>query len=319
MSVHPAAIPLPPLPGRDPAGHKGTFGTVGVVGGCATAETRMIGGPALTARAAFRAGAGLVKLAMPAPILDAALVITPSATGVALPVNAQGEIISHEAARAIDTLLREGDCLAIGPGLGRGEGPRAAAFRAINQEDCPSVVDADALNALAELPEFHRDFRAMAVLTPHPGEFRRLARALGLGEDISTDDARAAGAESLARALGCVVVLKGARTVVTDGQRTWVNTTGNAALATAGAGDVLTGAIAGLVAQFHKRPIPAGARTVSSEDRGGLSLFDCARLAVAAHGIAGEEWAAVEGADFGLLAAELADRLPGALTRLRGE
>lgn len=318
MSTEATDIPLPPLPARDPHGHKGTFGTVAVVGGCAHGDARMLGGPALSALAAFRAGAGLVKLAMPAPVLDTAVIITPSATGAPIAVDGDSMIVPHDAARVIDRLARSSECLAIGPGLGAGEGPRAAAFRAINQEQTPVVVDADALNALAETPEFHRDFRAMAVLTPHPGEHRRLAKALGLSEDVGSPEARRAAAEALARTLGCVVVLKGAGTVVTDGQRSWVNPTGNAALATAGTGDVLTGVVAALAAQFHRRPLVAGARTVSSEDRGGLSLFDCARLAVAAHGMAAEDWTRERSVDFGMLAAELADRIPCALSRLRG-
>src|SRR5690606_19702278 len=92
-----AALPLPPLPPRDPAGHKGTFGTVAIVGGCATPATRMIGAPALAALAALRAGAGLARLVMPAPILDAGLTITPSATGRPLPTDATGAVIPHEA------------------------------------------------------------------------------------------------------------------------------------------------------------------------------------------------------------------------------
>lgn len=318
MTAPPDGIPFPTLPARDPHGHKGTFGTVAIVGGCALAETRMIGGPALSALAAFRAGAGLVKLALPEPVTNAAITMTPSATGAPLPVDKNGAIIAHDAARVLDVLVSSSDCLAIGPGLGSGGGPVAASFRAINQESTPVVVDADAINALAELPELHRDFRAMAILTPHPGEYRRLAKSMGLSDDVSTPEARLRAGESLARTLGCVVVLKGAGTVVSDGQRTWVNSTGNAALATAGTGDVLTGLIAALVAQFHKRPLPAGSRTVTSEARGGLSLYDCARLGVAAHGIAAEDWAGDRGADFGMLASELADRLPRALARLRG-
>ncbi len=311
-------IPLPPFPLRDPRGHKGTFGTVAVVGGCARLDSRMIGGPALAALGAFRAGVGLVKLGVPEPILDAAITIVPSATGVPLPVDSSGMVVAHEASRVLDRLVASSDCLAIGPGLGQGEGPRATVFRAINQEQTPVVVDADAINALADMPDVHRDFRAMAILTPHPGEFRRLAKSMGLSDDIGTDAARVQGAEALARTIGCVVVLKGAGTVVSDGQRTWVNSTGNAALATAGTGDVLTGVIASLVAQFHRRPLVAGARTISSEARGGLALFDCARLGVAPHGMAAESWASDRGVDFGMLAAELADRISGALNRLRG-
>ena len=92
---------LPSLPPRDPAGHKGTFGTVSVIGGCAS-DPRMIGAPALAARGALRAGAGLARLVLPAPVLDAGLVVEPSATGRAMPTDASGRVVPHEAARVID-------------------------------------------------------------------------------------------------------------------------------------------------------------------------------------------------------------------------
>jgi NAD(P)H-hydrate epimerase len=166
----------------------------------------------------------------------------------------------------------------------------------------PLVIDADAINALAGLPDFGRDLRAQAVFTPHPGEYRRLAETLGLDADPARAESRPAAAEALARRLGCVVVLKGAGTVVSDGLDTWTNASGNVALATAGTGDVLTGVIAGLVAQY------GGA--------GGLSLYDCARLGVRAHGLAADRWSADHG-DTGLLAEELLDELPHVMAELR--
>lgn len=317
-----AALPLPPLPPRDPAGHKGTFGTVAIVGGCATPATRMIGAPALAALAALRAGAGLARLVMPAPILDAGLTITPSATGRPLPTDATGAVIPHEAAAVIDELAHSCTCLAIGPGLGRGDGPRAAALRAVQQDAVPVIVDADAINALAEIPQLTRDLRAAAVLTPHPGEFKRLTQSMGLRDDLGLDRSREAAAESLAQRLGCIVVLKGRGTVVSDGVRTWTATTGNAALATAGTGDVLTGLIAGLVAQFVAPPPPPGlpdavrARFPRPPGRP-LDLFDAVRLAVHAHGLAADRWVAARSASAGLLAGELADALPATLETLR--
>src|SRR5262249_28551276 len=136
------------------------------------------------------------------------------------------------------------------PGLGSGEGVKAASLRAVQREEIPVVVDADAINALADVPELVRDFRAAAVLTPHPGEYRRLAGSLGIRIDPVKPETRSDAAASLAQRLGCVVVLKGHQTVVSDGQRTWVNDTGGPELATAGTGDVLSGVIAGLAAQF---------------------------------------------------------------------
>lgn len=308
----PDGSPLPRLPARDPRGHKGTFGTVCVVGGCAHDDRHMVGAPALAATAALRAGAGLVRLVTPAPILDAALSICPSATGVPMRVNGAGRLVPHEAAAVIDAQVRSCDCLAIGPGLGASDGARAASLRAVQQEFVPVVVDADALNLLAEIPELTRDVRAAAVLTPHPGEFRRLAASLGIAHDPTDAASRPRAAESLAQRLGCIVVLKGAGTVVSDGQRTWVNTSGHAALATAGTGDVLAGMIAGLAAQFvapaSATPRPAGRP---------LDLFDVARIGVHAHGLAAEAWAAGRRADAGLLALELADQVPGVLEALR--
>jgi NAD(P)H-hydrate epimerase len=317
----------PRLPERDPHGHKGTFGTVAVLGGCCvrgleedTPGLTMVGGPALAALGALRTGCGLAKLVMPEPILAAGLTIAPSATGVPLAVDHDGAISAHKAAFVIDAILQAADCLAIGPGLGLGDGPRAAALRAVVQADVPVVVDADAINNLADIPELHRDFHAPAVLTPHPGEYRRLAAALNLNTDPADAAQRPAAAEQMAQRLGCVVVLKGAGTVVSDGQRTWVHAgpaAANPALATAGTGDVLAGVIASLIAQHHRRPIVAGERTVTSERLGGLSLYDCARLGVSAHAEAALIWAAEAGASAGLLAADLAAALPAALESLR--
>lgn len=312
----------PTLPQRDPHGHKGVFGTVAVVGGCALAASRMIGAPALAARAATRVGAGLVRLACPGPVLDAAIALADQATGRVLPVDDRGALTPHAAAAAIDELAGACDALLIGPGLGRGEGPAAASLRAVQQRDVPVVVDADALNELADTPQLALDFHAAAVLTPHPGEFARLARALRLPADADTPDRRLVGATELARRLGCVVVLKGAGTVVSDGQRAWADTTADAALATGGTGDVLAGAIAGVIAQFarpptHERALARVARAGGGVRDGRLSLYDAARAGVAVHAAAAARWRARAGADAGLLPAELADELPAAAGALR--
>ena len=139
------------------------------------------------------------------------------------------------------------------------------------------------------------------MLTPHPGEYARLAKALSIDADPIDPVARPHAAERLAQRLGCVVVLKGHGTVVSDGHRTWTCAHGNDALAVGGSGDVLSGVVAGLLAQFGPK----------------LGLYDCARLAVEAHAIAGERWAARAGGTAGMLAAELAAEIPGALGTLR--
>jgi len=297
---------------RDPLGHKGTFGTVVVIGGCAgvAGGKRMVGAPALCATAALRSGCGLAKILAPSPIINAVLTICPSATGIPVAVDAAGEIIASEAAAALDEQFGDAQAIIVGPGLGGGESARAVAIRCVQQEHCPIVVDADAINALANTPELWRDFKAAAVLTPHPGEFKRLAASLNIDLDPVNPESRPNVAAALAQRLGCIVALKGAGTVVSDGQRTWTNTSGGAELATAGTGDVLSGIIAGLAAQF----VSLGSKRSPTRP---LDLYDATRLAVHAHGLAGERWAKQHHADSGLMAMELAELLPEVLAGLR--
>ncbi len=314
-----SAGPLPKLPPRDPRGHKGTFGTVAVIGGSAhrpgdsgTGGAQMVGGPALAATAALRAGAGLARLVLPEPLLAAGLSIAPSATGVALAVDERGVIVPHKAAAVIDSLLESVQCIAIGPGLGRDEGATAAALRVVGQAEVAAVVDADAINCLSDVPDLQRDFRAAAILTPHVGEASRLGEALGVGADPREEGRREEAAGDLARRLGCVIVLKAARTIVSDGHQTWSHDHPNSALGTAGTGDVLCGTIAGLVAQ-HFRPGFAGRPAAP----GSLSLFDCARIGVVAHATAAQRWVYRRGASGGLLATDLLEEIPAAIESLR--
>jgi ADP-dependent NAD(P)H-hydrate dehydratase len=312
--------PLPRLPRRNPTGHKGAFGTVAIFGGHCGRFQSMIGAPALAALGALRAGAGLARLVMPRPIIEAGILIAPGATGVPLATDHDGDIIAHEAARTFDGVHAQCDAIVIGPGLGASDGVRALTLRAIQQETLPVVVDADALNALATIPEFTLDFRARAILTPHPGEFRRLAESLSITADPTNPRTRPAAAQQLAQRLGCIVVLKGAGTVVSDGLRAWTCDRGHACLATGGTGDVLAGVIAGLAAQFARDAltegmIAKGHSTTSA--RAELGLFDLARLGVHAQAIAGEAWSREHGSEAGLLATELADLIPAALETLR--
>ncbi|MFI4915271.1 MAG: NAD(P)H-hydrate dehydratase [Phycisphaerales bacterium JB060] len=316
--------PPPRLPTRDDAGHKGDFGRVAVLGGCALARSRMIGAPALSARAAVRSGAGLVRLLCPQGVLDGALALADHCTGRALPCDADGAVLASESVAVLDEEIENADVLVIGPGLGRGPGPAALALRAVQQKLTPVVVDADALNELSETPQLALDFHAPAVVTPHPGEFARLARALGMDTNATDDARRPQAAEQLAQRLGCVVVLKGARTVVSDGIQTWSDETADSALATGGTGDVLAGLIGGLIAQ-HARPIThelarskLGDHARHMPEDGRLSLFEIARCAVAAHAHAASLWREKHHADAGLSPVELADELPEAVTALRG-
>lgn len=297
--------PCPPLPPRDPEGHKGTFGTVVVIGGSMQLPKVMLGGAVLAARAALRGGAGLVQLALPEPLTIAGLAALESATGHALPVDDEGNLDPSGCAEVIDRALEGADAVAIGPALGGGFPVEQVVLRTIAHSRAPIVVDADALNALARTPGFDREIgSAPLVLTPHPGEYARLAAALHLSPaTISTDEERCLGADALARRLGCVVVLKGSRTAVSDGVHHWSAHAGTAALATGGSGDALAGLCASFLAQFARGPSCR-------------SVFDCARLAVAVHGLAARAWSSKHG-DAGLLAGELCEEIPGVLASLR--
>ncbi len=296
---------IPVLPERRTEGHKGTFGTVAVIGGCCHAPQPegdgvvMIGGAAFSAIAALRSGCGLAKLVMGENTINEALTIAPSATGVALMVDIAGDIIGHEAAGVIDGASAQSDCVVVGPGLGTSAGAQAVTLRAVMQEETAVVVDADALNCLALTEQFQLDLRAPVVMTPHVGEARRIGERLGIevGEDL------AVAAEQIAQKLGCVVVLKSAATAASDGHRVWVHDKANPVLGTAGTGDVLSGLIGGLIAQFARE---------------GLGLFECAQLGVIAHSGAAAAWGDRTGASGGMLAAELAGEIPGAMEKMRG-
>ncbi|MCZ6837543.1 MAG: NAD(P)H-hydrate dehydratase [Planctomycetota bacterium] len=309
---------FPNLPPRPESGHKGTFGTVCVLGGQAAVPRVMIGGPAFSALGALRSGCGLAILAVPEPIMNSSIEIAPSATGLALPIDEYGQLKPSETARLLDAHASRIDCLAVGPGLGEGEAQQQIVMRLISQDHHPLVLDADAINAMAQVPEFRADFHSPAILTPHPGEYQRIASGLGIETDPADPDSREEAARNLASQLGCVVVLKGKQSVVSDGVKTWVNSSGGPALATAGTGDVLTGLISGFVAQFFKRTLGLGSRQITPSQQGGLSLFECAQLGVFVHGKASDAWSETHG-DAGMLATDLLDHVPGVLNDMRGD
>lgn len=280
------------VPSRAAAGHKGTFGHVLVVGG----SPGMTGAPVLAARGAQRSGAGLVTLAGPAglqPLLAAANL---EALTLALPEAPDGGIGPEAAAEVLHALGRAG-VLVIGPGLSRTGAAGKTVRLILEAAQRPVVADADALYALGEGAEFLERTRERSyplVLTPHPGE---MARLCGLPVRQVTADPLGI-ARDRARAWQAVVVLKGSPTVVAapDGSA-FINSTGSAALATGGTGDVLAGAIGGLLAQ-------------------GASPLGAAVAGVYVHGMAGDLAAEARG-PAGIVAGEVADHLPAALVRAR--
>jgi NAD(P)H-hydrate epimerase len=297
---------VPALPPREPGGHKGTFGSVLVVGGCAHAPRRMLGGAMLAARGALRAGAGRAIVAVPETLAADALAILPEATVVALPVASDGELVASAAAEAIDAALAEATVVVVGPALGRSTAAGQVVMRLVAMEERPVVVDADAIRLFAGHTDSARDVRGTVVFTPHPGEARELADALALDIDCVERATRPAAAIALAQRLGAVVALKGAGTVTSDGLRAWRCDRGNAALATGGSGDVLSGIVAAMLAQFGSRSVGSAA----------LPPAALAALAVEIHARAGDLWRDAHG-DAGALAHEIADLAPDAMRAMR--
>jgi ADP-dependent NAD(P)H-hydrate dehydratase len=279
------APPLPALPHRPKDGHKGTFGTVVVIGGCAT----MLGAPCFCALGALRCGAGLVRLATPPTLQSPALTLVPSAISMDLPDDAGAAFVAGLDAHAV---------VVVGPGLGATQSRRKL-LRALWGAPQRLVLDGDALTLLAELVETLPARTGALVLTPHPGEAARLTRSFAIPLDPLAPAQRAVAAAALALRFAAVITLKGAGTVVSDGVRSALNRTGGPALAIPGSGDVLSGAIAGLMAQ-------------------GLPAFAAAHLGVHLHGLAGDLWTRHHGAS-GLIAQDLAALLPDAIKHLRGQ
>ena len=288
------------LPTRSEDGHKGTFGSVCVIGGQRSEDgVVMLGAPSLSANAAMRSGCGTTILAMPQPVLQHGLILAPSVTGVELHVDEVGRLLPSASIESLDAHVAECRCLAIGPGFGSDWPQQQLVATLLSRENRPIVLDADGLNALAKLPAGQLELRAPTILTPHVGEYNRLAKAMDIHIDAQN---HVEAAEALAQAYGCIVVLKSDVTVISDGVRSVEESNGSVVLATGGSGDVLTGIIAGLLVQYGKDCI--------------THLFDAAVLGVRVHAIAGEAFAAEHG-NTGMLASDFLERIPWAIATLR--
>ncbi len=295
------------LPPRPLDAHKGTFGTALVVGGSAN----YVGAPCLAAKAAYRVGAGLVTLGIAGSLQSAMSPQAPEATFLLLPHDL-GSLV-EEAARVIGTSAKV-DALLIGPGLGQEKGtaafvqalcgaqpPRrkAVGFGAHSETPpeyalAPMVIDADALNLLSQSPDWWKHLRVPAVITPHPGEMARLTK-LPVTE-VQAD--RVGTARRYAQEWGVDVLLKGAYSVVASpkGDVTIIPMA-HPILATAGTGDVLAGAVVGLMAQ-------------------GLAPYEAAICGAYLHAMAGLRLSNEMG-DAGMLAGDLLPALPRVLWSLR--
>lgn len=291
-NVSPGASPQPPLgiPPRNSADHKGTFGRVLLIGG----SRGMAGSISLSSIAALHTGSGLVAAAVPDPILETVAGFHAALMTMAMP--AQDGCFAAQAWPAVREVLGHQDAVGIGPGMGTGPGSRAMVQGMLSQRSMPLVVDADALNIIAEQNWFcdetlaREPSDAPVVLTPHPGELARLT-----GVAASDKNAQLEAAQRLAQRLKLTIVVKGGPTHVVNGWATgdsgatYENDTGCPAMATAGCGDVLTGVITSLLGQ-------------------GMPGWDAARLGVWIHGRAGEV-ASAHASAAGMTAEHLVDAL----------
>jgi hydroxyethylthiazole kinase-like uncharacterized protein yjeF len=267
--------------------HKGDYGRILIVAG----SPGKTGAAALAGLAALRSGAGLVTVASPASCQPVVAALGAEYMTLRLPEGADGGVL----ASAVDQVLaQDADVIAAGPGLGRSPETKAFVHALIERCGVPLVLDADAVLAFAEEPDrlLGRD-GADLIITPHPGE---MAALVGLAVD-EVQAHRLQVASDFASTHRVHVILKGHRTVVASPEgRTFINLTGNAGMATAGAGDVLTGTVAAWAGQL-------------------LDAEAACKLAVYLHGLAGDLAEADEG-EVGMIAGDILSRLGDAVLEL---
>lgn len=264
------------LPDRNPWGHKGNFGKLLLLCG----SRGYTGAAFFAAMGALRSGAGLVFLGVPESIygIEAVKLNEP----VIFPLPDAGGRLGADAVPEILTRLPQMDAVLVGPGLGQSGGTLAVVRAVLEKAECPVVVDADGINVLSAHRDLLRGRKLPTILTPHDGEFARLGGVIG--ED------RMAAAADLAHDLGCVVLLKGHETCITDGVNGYINPTGNPGMAVGGSGDVLAGVITALL----------GA---------GLPPLEAAACGAWLHGAAGDRCAAELG-QYGMLPTDMLSALP---------
>ena len=274
---------------RKPDSHKGDYGHILVIAG----SSRFSGAAVLTAKAAMRSGAGLVTIALPKGINNAVIKIKPLEV-MTLPLlqTVQGSI-SYASRHVLKGFIATVDVVVVGPGLGREKSTQRLIRSLVLSVRKPLVIDADGLNALDENPAFiaHGAVkRSVTVVTPHGGEMARL-KGCSINKILL---ARKEVAKSFSNDYNCITVLKGHRTIVASPQgELYINRTGNPGMATAGAGDVLSGMIAAFIGQ-------------------GIGGFEATKAAVYLHGLAGDI-AFRRRTAMGLIASDIIDSIPEAL------
>lgn len=270
---------------RPSESHKGDFGRVLAIGG----SEGMSGAISLTGLAALRSGSGLVRVAVPEMIQG--LVAASNPCLMTIGCLADGDVFHGASEGALAHHARWADVVALGPGMGRGEPQKWIVPKLYSDIEQPMIVDADGLNSLADAEVDLAAHDGQRILTPHPGEFRRL-----IGSKITRRDELENAAIELAATANVIVVLKGKGTLVTDGKQSFRNDTGNPGMATAGSGDVLTGVITSLVGQ-------------------GLPAYDACCVGVNVHGVAGD-FAAESVGETSLIATDIVAHLASAFKKL---
>ena len=263
------------LPGRAVDGHKGDFGKVLLLCG----SRGYTGAAYLAAMGALRSGSGLVFLGVPESIYAIEAVKLNEAIVFPLP-DVDGKLSAAAIPEILERLPKL-DAVLIGPGLGQSEGVFTAVKTVLEKAGCPVVLDADGINVMAAHKDILRGRTNPTILTPHAGEFARLG---GRAEDRQT------AAEDMARELGCIMLLKGHNTVITDGSETYINPTGNPGMAVGGSGDVLSGIIVSLLGQ-------------------GIAPLEAAAIGAWLHGAAGDLCAKDIG-QYGMLPSDMVNVLP---------
>ena len=276
------------LPKRKPDTHKGSYGRTLVVAG----SVGYTGAPVLSAKAATKIGAGLVYLGVPNSIYDIMAIKLNEEMPFPLPDDAKGKLTANAASEILRHANRCDVCL-IGPGLGQTDELTELVQSLTRLVETPIVLDADGLNAVAKDTEILNKATCQLILTPHVGEFIRL------GGDLTNGD-RLGAAKEFATKHGCILVLKGHRTIVALPNGTaYVNTTGGPAMAKGGTGDVLAGVIASLIGQK-------------------LPIVHAVAVAVYIHGLAGDLCAKKFG-EYSVTATDIIDMLPEAVKIIMGE
>lgn len=264
------------LPERKADTHKGNYGKILLLCG----SKGYTGAAALAAMGALRSGAGLVYLAVPESIyaIEAAKLTEP----VIFPLPDIDGKYAINSIKIVLNLLDGKDAVLIGPGIGKSIGTEAVVRTVLEAFDGPVVLDADGINVLVQHINVLRDRTSPTILTPHDGEFLRFGGKL--------DNDRLTSAHRFAQEYGVILLLKGHKTIITDGIDSYVNTTGNPGMATGGSGDVLSGIIVSLLGQ-------------------GIPPLEAAACAAWLHGAAGDICADEIG-QYGMLPSDMLNVLP---------